>query len=99
MIPLTKFTSTSISTWLFPVGRTAMFLVMKNAIRNTINDDTMIIRDVDRSNVTGKPKTSIVHNGVPCSIFSPLSLRQFFNRSEEHTSELQSRGHLVCRLL
>src|SRR5690625_6825484 len=22
-----------------------------------------------------------------------------FNRSEEHTSELQSRGHLVCRLL
>src|SRR5690625_6147581 len=26
--------------------------------------------------------------------FGPLSLR-----SEEHTSELQSRGHLVCRLL
>src|SRR5690625_5877801 len=26
--------------------------------------------------------------------------RQFFSlRSEEHTSELQSRGHLVCRLL
>src|SRR5207253_9242595 len=24
---------------------------------------------------------------------------QKFNRSEEHTSELQSRGHLVCRLL
>src|SRR5690625_5287314 len=23
----------------------------------------------------------------------------FFGRSEEHTSELQSRGHLVCRLL
>src|SRR5690625_6583014 len=31
------------------------------------------------------------------------SLEQFFDdlkeRSEEHTSELQSRGHLVCRLL
>src|SRR5207253_5753527 len=25
--------------------------------------------------------------------------RQFDRRSEEHTSELQSRGHLVCRLL
>src|SRR5690625_5045412 len=25
--------------------------------------------------------------------------RRFFTRSEEHTSELQSRGHLVCRLL
>src|SRR5690625_5385399 len=29
------------------------------------------------------------------------SMRAFFlqQRSEEHTSELQSRGHLVCRLL
>src|SRR5690625_6285448 len=25
--------------------------------------------------------------------------RCFFFRSEEHTSELQSRGHIVCRLL
>src|SRR5690625_705342 len=29
-------------------------------------------------------------------IMRPASLR---SRSEEHTSELQSRGHLVCRLL
>src|SRR5690625_6584387 len=28
-----------------------------------------------------------------------LFLYLFFLRSEEHTSELQSRGHLVCRLL
>src|SRR5439155_21352878 len=29
-----------------------------------------------------------------------VKVRQLlFNRSEEHTSELQSRGHLVCRLL
>src|SRR5690554_7620813 len=26
-------------------------------------------------------------------------IRDFYNRSEEHTSELQSRPHLVCRLL
>src|SRR5690625_584818 len=26
-------------------------------------------------------------------------VRHYLNRSEEHTSELQSRGHLVCRLL
>src|SRR5690625_5699541 len=26
-------------------------------------------------------------------------IRMFNSRSEEHTSELQSRGHLVCRLL
>src|SRR3989442_7478162 len=28
-----------------------------------------------------------------------LQLQQLFGRSEEHTSELQSRPHLVCRLL
>src|SRR5690625_5814449 len=28
-----------------------------------------------------------------------LSSLAIFGRSEEHTSELQSRGHLVCRLL
>src|SRR5690625_6690095 len=28
-----------------------------------------------------------------------LTLVSYINRSEEHTSELQSRGHLVCRLL
>src|SRR5690625_3608320 len=28
-----------------------------------------------------------------------LWMSHIFNRSEEHTSELQSRGHLVCRLL
>src|SRR5690625_6866222 len=28
-----------------------------------------------------------------------LSLQVYSLRSEEHTSELQSRGHLVCRLL
>src|SRR5690625_5429910 len=33
--------------------------------------------------------------------FAALLGRQYFQvgRSEEHTSELQSRGHLVCRLL
>src|SRR5207253_10252081 len=30
---------------------------------------------------------------------SPCDLRTIGHRSEEHTSELQSRGHLVCRLL
>src|SRR5690554_7378507 len=29
----------------------------------------------------------------------PLKLKRQYHRSEEHTSELQSRPHLVCRLL
>src|SRR5690625_1822254 len=32
-------------------------------------------------------------------IFTKDELIEMFDRSEEHTSELQSRGHLVCRLL
>src|SRR5690625_5328614 len=30
---------------------------------------------------------------------SPVSAEAAESRSEEHTSELQSRGHLVCRLM
>src|SRR5690625_5745245 len=30
---------------------------------------------------------------------SVMSVRKLLKRSEEHTSELQSRGHLVCSLL
>src|SRR5690625_5371386 len=36
---------------------------------------------------------------IPAPIGSPLHYNKPRLRSEEHTSELQSRGHLVCRLL
>src|SRR5690625_5469509 len=32
-------------------------------------------------------------------LWSKATTREVYMRSEEHTSELQSRGHLVCRLL
>src|SRR5207253_6107111 len=35
----------------------------------------------------------------PYSCACHLELGELYRRSEEHTSELQSRGHLVCRLL
>src|SRR5690625_5652769 len=42
--------------------------------------------------------------GMPKTVFTNYSkevtqLIESVGRSEEHTSELQSRGHLVCRLL
>src|SRR5690625_6254576 len=43
--------------------------------------------------------------GLPNFVFGPLGWENWLSnwlapiRSEEHTSELQSRGHLVCRLL
>src|SRR5690625_1627364 len=33
------------------------------------------------------------------TVAGPVTTPTFIDRSEEHTSELQSRGHLVCRLL
>src|SRR5690625_5546060 len=61
----------------------------------------------------GLPKwvTSIARLSIPALIdiyaermgrpldTQPLVLFSYEPRSEEHTSELQSRGHLVCRLL
>src|SRR5687768_18174325 len=49
------------------------------------------------TNLSRAPKSRI-----SCSPFSMRYRRRFrstINRSEEHTSELQSRLHLVCRLL
>src|SRR5690625_7008054 len=41
-----------------------------------------------------------MHYGLPNAHITTLERNEdMFNRSEEHTSELQSRGHLVCRLL
>src|SRR5437870_9609738 len=37
--------------------------------------------------------------GTPLINDTTLNAFEFYGRSEEHTSELQSRGHLVCRLL
>src|SRR5439155_8191870 len=40
-----------------------------------------------------------VHSHHPVEVFFPRLRTGDAQRSEEHTSELQSRGHLVCRLL
>src|SRR5690625_7120617 len=46
----------------------------------------------------GPYETAVAHlNKV--SVKEHRELAEITNRSEEHTSELQSRGHLVCRLL
>src|SRR5690625_6883277 len=63
--------------------------------------DTAECDQLRYSNVTGKSgrdKTA-QHHGHPESRRRPDGSGLSEARSEEHTSELQSRGHLVCRLL
>src|SRR5690625_5860389 len=48
--------------------------------------------DLERNN-------SFLHATLERSGWEGPSYESALNRSEEHTSELQSRGHLVCRLL
>src|SRR5690625_5397707 len=47
----------------------------------------------------GVANWSVVAGIVASWVVSPLMGGAIAARSEEHTSELQSRGHLVCRLL
>src|SRR5690625_2039238 len=51
--------------------------------------------------VVGREGTPDEPTGVPVFAWKGESLADYWSctRSEEHTSELQSRGHLVCRLL
>src|SRR5690554_1979802 len=62
-----------------------------NAYTLNIKDDIHnILKDIKKN------KPDVIFNFV--EIYKEDS-RQEMNRSEEHTSELQSRPHLVCRLL
>src|SRR5207253_11505218 len=42
---------------------------------------------------------AMMSSSRPSATWPDSPTRSAFCRSEEHTSELQSRGHLVCRLL
>src|SRR2546422_2558394 len=47
-----------------------------------------------------KAQCGLLHTNLEIGIPNPVrTLAIFVSRSEEHTSELQSRLHLVCRLL
>src|SRR5438876_11170693 len=52
-----------------------------------------------RSSTTGSPRTACARSAARISPAASRSSRSPSGRSEEHTSELQSPVHLVCRLL
>src|SRR5690625_7097876 len=67
---------------------------------------TPVEKDLTRTewtfNIGGETITSTDYSpeiDFPAPGYYEVSLSSESERSEEHTSELQSRGHLVCRLL
>src|SRR2546422_8613177 len=74
--------------------------------RSTLFPYTTLFRSDDDENAENNPVTSMAYDaaGNLTAKTNPLGDTTTYtytvtNRSEEHTSELQSRLHLVCRLL
>src|SRR5689334_24264957 len=61
--------------------------------RSTLFPYTTLFRS-RRTTVQSSPRSLLSRSALPWCRYSPVSAR-----SEEHTSELQSQFHLVCRLL
>src|SRR5215208_4643771 len=68
------------------------FLMIRRPPRSTLFPYTTLFRSRRRTPRRAPP-------GWPAPTRRPVWRRSARRRSEEHTSELQSRGHLVCRLL
>src|SRR5262245_62656831 len=68
------------------------FLMLRRPPRSTLFPYTTLFR----SGYSGKYFSMPCRNVIPKPVQKPHRLR---DRSEEHTSELQSLRHLVCRLL
>src|SRR5439155_23797046 len=72
------------------------FLMIRRPPRSTLFPYTTLFR----SRWSRACETNQGRKAFPSSLATcPRSANEDGNRSEEHTSELQSRGHLVCRLL
>src|SRR3712207_9353596 len=87
------------------------FLMIRRPPRSTLFPYTTLFRSSTRSTATGTPPGTCTRRGPSCArstvsrSVSGAAIHQLAQRlavqerSEEHTSELQSRQYLVCRLL
>src|SRR5258705_10973243 len=67
------------------------FLMIRRPPRSTLFPYTTLFRSSRRVHIANQA----MRHGIPAT----YTQREFHGRSEEHTSELQSLMHLVCRLL
>src|SRR5439155_20786659 len=73
------------------------FLMIRRPPRSTLFPYTTLFRSPGA--ICGKQRRPKWLFRCPCGKAWPCPCGASALRSEEHTSELQSRGHLVCRLL
>src|SRR5437870_13346683 len=82
---------------------TFFFLLLRQPPRSTLFPYTTLFRSLIHSSRTrrvfGPSWMRSASSSIDHGCARPCSLVRHAMRSEEHTSELQSRGHLVCRLL
>src|SRR2546422_3292201 len=72
------------------------FLMIRRPPRSTLFPYTTLFRSIDARGLEGSPQAV---GAEEHAVFRVEPLVRQAERSEEHTSELQSRLHLVCRLL
>src|SRR2546429_5137304 len=85
--------SVSLASRLFPAF-VFFFLMIRRPPRSTLFPYTTLFRSL--KGVVRDARSTLVLFDEP---LSPVQGQNLEQRSEEHTSELQSRLHLVCRLL
>src|SRR5438445_8170305 len=74
------------------------FLIIRRPPRSTLFPYTTLFRSLARWRPRPRPRSSALLAN-PSKFVIPSGVRLSRRRSEEHTSELQSRQYLVCRLL
>src|SRR5258708_29274930 len=73
------------------------FLMIRRPPRSTLFPYTTLFRSVLDFNSYGARRGN--HDVMMRGTFANVRIKNLMLRSEEHTSELQSPDHLVCRLL
>src|SRR2546425_5115258 len=69
-------------------------------VSQMVRDFARLEQDIERHHYSSCLEDAVIHDREVRDIGAAQGDRvPFFNRSEEHTSELQSLAYLVCRLL
>src|SRR2546427_1031288 len=73
------------------------FLMIRRPPRSTLFPYTTLFRSCEKA--LGPPCSEHDPSSCSCALLVGRRVRRRADRSEEHTSELQSQSNLVCRLL